>query len=102
MWYPSAYTLVRILSVVPMQVVITTGKALPNLIIEGTWCSWLSRSLSTLQGDLREVLGSIPNASIFAFSELFCHFQIGARRKELLQAAITWAHGVVGYHARLA
>ena len=29
----------------------------------GTWCSWLSRSLSNAQ--MREVLGSIPNVSTF-------------------------------------
>ena len=32
-------------------------------VLWGTWCSWLSRSLSMIMY-LREVLGSIPNVSI--------------------------------------
>ena len=37
-------------------------------VTQGTWCSWLSRSLSmSISPLLREVLGSIPNVSI-----LFC------------------------------
>jgi len=34
------------------------------VIIKGTWCSWLSRSLSTSRC-LGEVSGSIPDVSIF-------------------------------------
>jgi hypothetical protein len=36
-----------------------------DLCFEGTWCSWLSRSLSIFVGDLREGSGSIPDVSIF-------------------------------------
>ena len=36
---------------------------------KGTWCSWLSRSLSTSLDSLREGSGSIPDVSIF-----FCPF----------------------------
>ena len=34
--------------------------------VKGTWCSWLSRSLS-----MREVLGSIPNVSTCSFAFAF-------------------------------
>ena len=34
---------------------------------EGTWCSWLSRSLSISLENLREGSGSIPDVSIFIF-----------------------------------
>ena len=33
---------------------------------EGTWCSWLSRSLSIPFRNLREGSGSIPDVSIFS------------------------------------
>ena len=39
--------------------------ALLKLKNKGTWCSWLSRSLSISEENLREGSGSIPDVSIF-------------------------------------
>ena len=49
-------------------IVLFDSLAVDSLVNKGTWCSWLSRSLSMYNHHLREVLGSIPNVSIFYVS----------------------------------